>query len=390
MQHASSNNDTRGVVEFGTTVLTVNNRLARTIAAAHAQAMQARGHTAWQTPAVLPFSAFVIREWGLLHEGQSSADSGVESSTDGSGLPRLLSAAQCQVLWQRAVRESAADGLLSLSAAVSSASAARELLLRHQALLSAAACHEQIDALAFLRWHARYEALLRDGNWIDVVGATSALAAHVQAGSSPTLPARIRMSGFELVTAQQQTLLSAYHSVGVDIRHDAPPQASSELLRVEFSAPQDELQAMACWARALLDAGETGPIGIVLPDLETRLDAVEACFEDRLHPSPNVRMRPELAARVFNITLGRELLRMPVVASALASLQFLLPSVDSQCVGTVALSEYFADSTAERTQRLALDLRLRDAGARTIRMSHLARVARAERAIAVTANCRCY
>jgi ATP-dependent helicase/nuclease subunit B len=369
---ANSHSNFDAIVEPGTTVLTVNNRLARTIAAAHAQAMQDDGHAAWETPDVLPYSAFVMREWELLHGRDVDDRSDV--------LPRLLSTAQCKVLWQRAVQKSAADGLLSLSGAASSAAAARELLLRHEAKLSATACHDHIDAQAFRLWHADYKALLSTGNWIDIAGAGAALASYVRDGSSLCVSARIQMRGFELLSTQQQTLLDAYRSVGVDLKHDAPTQARSDVVRVEFASPQTELQAMARWVRDLLDDGEAGPIGIVLPDLETRLDAVEECFEDRLHPSSQVRMQPELAARAFNISLGRDLVRMPVVASALASLQFLLSWADAKSVGTVALSDYFDGAAAERAQRLALDLRLREAGVRSIRMTHLARVARAEHA----------
>jgi len=390
-------NEAGDVVEAGTTVLTVNNRLARAIAFAHARSMQAAQRTVWETPLVLPFPAFVAREWELARQRQddgryadrqrsqskSKSKSKSKSNGAGDGLPRLLSAAQCQALWQRALHEAGSGELLSLSAAANSAIAARELLLRHEASLSAAQCHEHIDAQAFRRWHTRYEALLDKGHWIDAAAVPGALAKTVTAGQ-PGLPARIRMSGFERITAQQQTLLDAWQAAGVAIDHDAPAQSSSTAQRVELRSPQDELQAMARWARALIDDGEAGPVGIVLPDLDNRLDAVEACFEDRLHPSTQVSMQPELAARAFNISLGRALAQMPVVASALAALQLLSFSLDAQSVGVVALSEYFAGAGAERTQRLALDLRLREAGARSIRVRHLARVARSVRALSLS------
>lgn len=362
-------------VEPGTTVLTVNNRLARAIAAQHARAMQAAGHTAWETPAVMPFSAFVVREWEHLRERED------QDASDEP--PRLLSAAQCQALWQRAVREADSGNVLSVSTAASNAAAARDLLLRHEVSLSGAQVHEHLDAQAFQRWHARFQSLLANGHWIDVAGASSALAKHLRSARSsvqPRLPERIRMSGFELVSPQQRSLLGAYQAAGVHIEYDMPTESPRDVSRLAFDSPQQELDAMARWARALLDAGEVGPIGIVLPDLEARLDAVDACFEDRLHPSPLVRMQPQLATRAFNISLGRALVQMPVVASALASLQFLLPSLDARSVGTVVLSDYFAQAGEERAQRLAMDLRLREAGVRTIRAKHLARVARSERA----------
>ncbi|MFT5446758.1 MAG: ATP-dependent helicase/nuclease subunit B [Gammaproteobacteria bacterium] len=380
-----------GIVEPGTTVLTVNNRLARALAAAHARAMQAAGHNVWETPAVLPFSAFVARQWERAREAQEPGRDSVQGDDihETRGLPRLLGNAQCQVLWQRAVRENDASSLLSVSAAATSAAAARELLLRHAATLSAAQCHDDVDAQAFRRWHAAFELILASGHWIDLAAATSELVQWVLRCSSdgfpdPERPVCLRVSGFEQLTAQQQSLLEAYSQAGVRIDYEAPPRSKSNVQRASFASPQDELQAMACWARALLDDGEAGPIGIVLTDLDERLDLVEACFEDRLHPSSQVAMRPQLAQRVFNISLGRALSQLPVIGSALAALQLLLPVVDAKTVGLLATSEYLDGASSELAQRLALDVRLRESGVRSVRVRHLARVARSERALSLS------
>ena len=128
------------VIESGTVVVTVNNRLARAVAAAHARAMQLGGARSWETPTVLPFSAFVIREWGLARERK------------GETLPRLLSAKQSQLLWQQVVGdsdESRHGALLSTSGAATSAANARELLLRYGVSLRRSECENHLDAQGF-------------------------------------------------------------------------------------------------------------------------------------------------------------------------------------------------------------------------------------------------
>ena len=182
-----------GIIEPGTTVLTVNNRLARALAAAHARAMQAAGRNVWETPAVLPFSAFVARQWERISEALEPGRDSVQQDDihDTRGLPRLLGNAQCQVLWQRAVRDNDAASLLSVSAAATSAAAARELLLRHAATLSAAQCHDDVDAQAFRRWHAAFESLLASGHWIDLAAATSELVQWYDGAQSTQRPVPI-------------------------------------------------------------------------------------------------------------------------------------------------------------------------------------------------------
>jgi probable DNA repair protein len=95
-------------------------------------------------------------------------------------------------------------------------------------------------------------------------------------------------------------------------------------------------------------------------------------------------MYPQLAQRVFNISLGRPLAQLPVVASAQAALQLLLPVVDAKTVGLLTTSKYFEDASSEHAQRLALDVRLRESGVRGIRVRHLARAARSQRALSLS------
>jgi probable DNA repair protein len=346
----------------GVCVITINNRLARALGSTYASAMLGRGARAWRTPRILPFEAFVSSEWEAAAQRARTA------------LPRLLTPVEVRALWLACVRADSADALLAPAAAAASAAAARELLLRYDARLDVDACGEHPDARAFVRWHARFQQRLDDGAWIDLPAAASRLAALVRSGVA-RMPAALRLAGFEQLTPQQQELLQACRDAGVRVTVDAPGTPSGAARRAVFACPEEELEAAARWARALLDAGEPGPIGIVVPDLEQRLDAIESCFEDVLHPAVTVAPAAAVGARAFNVSLGRALALVPVVSDALAALHGALGRADATAAGQLLMSAYLRGALEEQGARLALEARLRDEGVREIRTRRLARLA---------------
>jgi len=344
------------------TVVTVNNRLARALAAAHGEAMLASGAQAWETPRVVPFDVFVASEWAAACEKSAAS------------LPRLLGAVEVRALWQESLAASGLAGLLSPGAAAASAARARDLLLRYAVDLTPARCGEHPDALDFLRWHARYQDRLAAGGWTDPAAAATRLAGLVRDGVA-TVPGSIHMVGFDRLTPQQRSLLEVYRGAGARVLIDEPPPGPMDACRICFDSPAAEIEAAARWARALLESGEAGPIGIVVPDLAGCVDAVDACFEDVLHPGLTLAPHPGTGSRAFNVSLGRALAQVPVVADALAALRTALGTVQAEDAGRALLSVYLAGAQVEQRARLALEARLRDEGVRRIRTRHLARLA---------------
>ena len=189
------------------------------------------------------------------------------------------------------------------------------------------------------------------------------------------VPGSICMAGFDRLTPQQHSLLEAYRGAGAQVVMDEPPPAAMDACRTCCESPAAEIEAAARWARSLLESGERGPIGIVVPDLAGSVDAVDACFDDVLHPGLTVAPRPGTGSRVFNVSVGRPLALVPVVADALAALQAALGMVQAEDAGRALLSVYLAGARDEQRARLALEARLRDEGVRRIRTRHLSRLA---------------
>src|SRR5262249_43423208 len=88
------------------TVVTPNRRLARALEREHSARQAARGLSVWESPDILPFTAFARRLWeDALH------------SPLGESVPHVLATGQEQALWEGCVRHALpAGGLLSIPA----------------------------------------------------------------------------------------------------------------------------------------------------------------------------------------------------------------------------------------------------------------------------------
>ena len=108
------------LIDGDTTTITVNRRLARALLQAYGEKEAAAGRSAWRTPDVLPYAAFLRRAW-QRHRAVSARP-----------LPALLSDAQERLLWEAVIREQAmrdgTEGAFSESAAARQAQQAFALL----------------------------------------------------------------------------------------------------------------------------------------------------------------------------------------------------------------------------------------------------------------------
>ncbi|MBT8420604.1 MAG: PD-(D/E)XK nuclease family protein, partial [Gammaproteobacteria bacterium] len=185
------------------------------------------------------------------------------------------------------------------------------------------------------------------------------------------IPKRFILAGFDEFTPRQQDLLETLGNSGTQITHWAPRQPHrntrySDCVRVCLADEEKELGAAARWARALIERGAAGPIGIVIPALTGMRSAVLRVFDGILRPEAKYAIE-ELdtphAPRAFNISLGEPLARVPLVRDAIAALTLANEhrhpiSVFSQFL----LSPYFAGAESDLMGHARLDVSLRAMG----------------------------
>ena len=328
------------------TILIPTARLARAEMRRLSEARLAEGATAWRSPEVLSFSAWLgrLRSEALM--------AGVVEQVP-------VSAAQARMLWQQVIDTDVFVGEPRVHALAERAwRTIHEYELQHprdwpEPLLSE-------DSRQFREWVARFEKLCRERGVIDEWRFAAELPSLI-AGRRLALPERIQLSGFELPpTPLQASIFDALESAGVELLGrewsvaDAPPEAPAMTLH-KFVEPDDELRAAARWARARLEAhtdDKPDPaIAVVVPDLAGRLTRVERIFRQVFDP-PGFALG-ETGAEPWHVSLGLPLAQWSLVADALLLLGLDPNRIDQPTAGRVLSSPFLSGADSEADRRAA-------------------------------------
>ncbi|VFN00544.1 MAG: probable DNA repair protein [Candidatus Kentron sp. G] len=354
--------------------ITVNQRLARALTDAFTARRLAEGVLCWETPDIFPLSSWLQRTWeaythGLGPDGPAGgafADIETDDSTDEVAIPGgvrepgarrrvLLGPFQEHALWDRIIRETAEpEELLQAGQAAQHAMVAWARIKGWR--VSDREYQETLDddAEMFSRWAHAFVRLCREQAWIDPGSALDELIAAIR-GAKIAVPQRVTFVGFDELTPQQRDLLAALEGRGALCRvRDALSAPGPEAVspgevfgpalgkaqtrpagepdpslagepdpgggvRVALANEEKELEAAARWARALVEDGVPGPIGIVIPELTRMRPAVLRVFDDILRPEAKWSRAP-VSPRPFDISLGEPLAEVPLVRDALLAL----------------------------------------------------------------------
>jgi len=305
--------DPAAALAAGLTVVTPNNRLARTLVARHDAAMMRAGKRAWSAGRALPWSAWL----GLLWR------EALAENVDAAAL-RLLSGVEADYLWQRSVSDDPAigTGLLDPRAAAKLAGDAWELVHAWgaggeswRAWRGTPAAPAGSDVEAFARWAERYQQELATRGVIDL-----ATLADVLVAAAPAMKGWSRrvvvFAGFIEFSPQQDRLIAALRAAGMRIDIVVSEVAEPAIERVVAPTAHDELLLAFEWARKRVNAEPGALVGIALQDLGERRDEVHALAEEALCPELQLPGHADVG-RPYDISLGRPLADNPIVAAAL-------------------------------------------------------------------------
>lgn len=336
--------------DSGALVLTANNRVARTLAAAYAERQRSAGCAAWRSPDILSWSAWLQRCW------EDALYSGAGGST-----PALLAPHQEEAVWERIVSESPeAGGLLQIPATAQQAGKAWTLAREWRLDISSTDFLLHDDCRAFQTWALAFQNRCEGEGWLDSAGLPDALAARVLSGVLPA-PARVLLIGFDEFTPQQEDLWQALRNAGCEVEAIEPAEAAGTpgAVSLALDSAVEEIRTAACWARELLANGGAGSIGIVVQDLNGLRPKLDRIFSDILHPGA-VLPGSERREKCYNISLGIPLSDYPIIESALLILGMGIEATPFEDIGALLRSPFLAGSQRETAQRALLH---RDLGA---------------------------
>jgi len=338
---------TLAALDDGTTLLTVNNRLAADLRARFDRAQAAAGRQVWPSPDILPWSAWLRRHYDyLLDVGRTEVD--------------LLSPAQERLLWQSTIeRRSGATDLLRPAAAAQSAFNAYALCADWQLDRFPLETLGGEDTRTFLLWRRAFEDELQQRGLLSAAGLLPLIQSAFADGVL-AVPQRLVHSGFDALSPAQQALFTLLKERGCTIIEHNAQGAPGRRQRVEAADGEAEIRLAAAWTQRQLHQDPQRRIGIVSPQIAQQRRDLERIFSEVLCPHTYLLLddRP----RPFNISLGAPLADCPLVAHALLALELLHGEQPLHQIGQLLRSPFIGGHAAEWEGRALLDAVLREDG----------------------------
>ena len=344
-------------IERGVLVLTVNRRLARVLAQRYEAAQIEKGRKAWPTARVLPLSSWLQQQWQ-------------ECCFQQFDLPLMIDDHQSLLQWEQIINESN-DGLLNVAATARSATQAWRLMQQWQLSEDDIPRQHNLDVEAFRKWMLAYKQRAAQGNWLDSASLVQAVLTQLSQ-IEQSLPAHIKLYGFDEITPQLQALISTLKQSGCEVEVEANIAPSGAVTRVACASQDEELYAVARWLRQLIETGAVGRTAVVVPQLQQLRSRLEVVFDDVLLPGALLpTIQSEL--RPYDISLGRPLTEFPIVIAALGVLNLLRGRIEIESLGGVLLSPFIGAQEEELMARATLDFYIRQQGELQISLWQLQR-----------------
>ncbi len=355
-------------LKSGATLVTASQRLARQLQADFGRRMQQAGRSAWASPDILPWKAWIERYWdntfGL-------------ALVDPDASPRvLLTPTQEMKLWEAVIADSAWNtALLQVPAAARTAQEAWRLLHEWRLPLPAEREAPNEDTRAFAGWAVNFEKRCERGRWQDAARVPALLARACERGRLEA-PARLLLAGFDELTPQQQYLFDTLRKLGTEVELPAAASPAAAVARLTCQDALEEITLAARWARRILEADASARIGIVVPDLAALGATVTRVFDDIFLPAAALPLSGA-TTRPYNLSLGRRLLDYPPVHSAMQILELASGELAHAQAGSLLRSPFLGGAEDELSRRALLDAELRSVGETVVTLGFLAHKAQA-------------
>lgn len=340
------------MLEQGATLVTVNQRLAKYARDQYGRKQVETGRSAWETPDILSYNAWLER---CLDESSMHAGLWDENEKE---IPVLLRPLQERMLWEQVIeKDDPRRMLFRSSAAARTAEKAWRLCVEWRIPIDSDPLWSEVDPGAFALWAKEFENRCRSNHWMDRARLADAVCEAIVANRLPAPPAVI-FSGFDDFPPQLRAIMDALVLNGVQTCTQAFPSRAGKAVRAVFADSATEIEAAAAWARTKMAAHPSHRIGIVVNGLSQNRDAVHRVFEEALHPSSMVSLKP-LDAPSFNISMGKPLSSYPLVKSALLILEMVKDNPEMETLSALLLSPFINGAAEEISLRAVADRLLR-------------------------------
>jgi ATP-dependent helicase/nuclease subunit B len=349
-------------LQQGATAITATRRLARNLRQEYNAFQQTHGIKAWESPQIITWQAWISDLWR-------------EFSFICNKPKALLNPFQELILWERVIGDSPeSQELLQVHTIASAAQDAWRLANEWRLDLLQAESLGNEDVKAFLSWAQRFRDICDSKEWIDQARIADALKRVL---SRLQLPSAILMAGFDEYSPQQEEFLKMFAASGRNVEQVSTVvvEGNAGAIRSAFPDFEREIEAVARWARVLLETNTAGKIGIVVADLASRRNMVERIVRGILEPAALLPGESQ-SSGLINISAGNALTSYPMIQSALVILSLSPDENEWSATSSLLRSSYIRGADTECSQRALLDAHIRRDGGSRIEISYLRRLCR--------------
>lgn len=335
-------------IHTGHIILTANERQTRFLVKEYANAVAKGLIDEPITPNVHSYRGWLQTSWKAFTH-----------CIEDEHLPQLISSNQSQLVWEFvAERVTNFDTVLFKSLSAELAVSASRLVdewnldIEHDTRFN-----EHVDASMFKHWLTVYREHCRNNRWFDNNELANVIADIFSQRIIPA-PTLIGLYHFAELTPQQQHLFDTVVRLGGQIETVKNAPINQSAIRVEADDHDNEILRAAHWAKNLISQDPNLKVGIVVPELERHADSIVRTFDHVLTPTSIMAPLGPMDKH-YNISLGKPLIKQPVVHWALALLNMARGTLTTQEWINILRCPFIADANKEMLKRATLGQRLR-------------------------------
>ena len=301
----------------GRTILTANQRAARSLRHAYNLYQQSTGATVWTPHQIYALETFL----SSLHH---------RLILEGHDTRLLLNRSQELAIWRDIIASDASvSGLRSVDSLADMAANARHLLLLHNGHSRLRDFNVSTDTRAFQRWAEAFDRACTRHSYITSAELPSALAQALAEGHLPIPNEGLTLVDFDSRPPAHSALLASIEQAGYPVETLRTAVPSTAFVATTHDET-GELRAAALWTRDLLVQNPAATIAIVVPNLSDRRPQLERTFSELI------------ASESFEFSLGQPLSETAPVAAALDLLRWTLEPLQLPAISGLLLSPFFA------------------------------------------------
>lgn len=320
----------------GGTIITANDRAARTLRHAYNLQRTAEGMQAWPSPAILDWATLLIQTWS-----QIAPDDRL-----------VLNRAQEESLWAEIIasQSSFARSLPEMRYRMAQQAMQGYALLCGYAPLqldSAARKAWTLDKAIFSDWLSAFESTCRSQKLISPSRLAFELIPLLQSSSAPRSP--LLTLGFDRLQPTQESFLLAWgHWQRAETQ-----LGGYKLEHWKASDPLQELEGCAAWCSHFLREDPSRRILVLSNEMDQRRGEIERAFLEQM---------PDAASSPYEFSLGIPLDEAPGPKAHLLLLRWLTDLLQESAIDWLLTSGISAQDPAEALALQASMRSLRDAG----------------------------